>query len=117
MKLTASILSLFAVVTVANAATTTTSDMAQTHEVLVSQTLGSLAFGGGASTGTTSPTQFGLTAGYNYQFMPGFMVGIQPSITYLKQGDAKAMGLGFLAGPTVNFPLSDKFDNAFFLFG
>jgi hypothetical protein len=116
MKLTAIILALFAVVTTVNAATNT--DMEQ-HEVLFNATTGGLKVGGGAS-GASSPLTIGATFGYNYQFMPGFMVGIEPSIAYTNNQPnttTSNTSISFLAGPTVNFPFTDKFDDAFYLFG
>jgi hypothetical protein len=117
MKLTAIILSLFAVVMTVNASAAT-SEMEQ-HEVLFNGTNGGLQVGGGQSGGST-PLTLGATFGYNYQFMPGVMIGISPSIQYYNNASGTSVNdtrISFLAGPTVNFPFTDNFENAFYLFG
>jgi len=119
MKLTAIMMSLFAVVLTVNAtaATSSSSDMEQ-HEILINANRavgGGISFGG-APTGGNSTTAFGLQGGYLYQFMPGLQVGLTNfGITQSSSNGNSTTNWDFMAGININWPMSEKLENAMFL--
>lgn len=119
MKLTAIVTALFAVVATvgAQAATSSASDMTM-HEIIFNATRatgGNLNFASPSGGGNTTTT-FGLSAGYNYQFMPGLQVGLlNGGFNYASTNGTSVTQWDFLAGITLNWPMTDKLDNAFFV--
>lgn len=80
------------------------------HEIVLSGVSGDFSFGGGT-------TRIGVSADYHYSLIPETLqFGIQSAITYAQSATSSSTIVTMLAGPTLNFPMTEM-RNAFFLAG